>query len=715
MSTTRTSRSWRLAAGAVALAIVAFVIYWPALSGQFIWDDAAYVTASPLIRAADGIYRMWFTTEPIDYWPVTNTLYWFEWRAWHSDPTGYHVLSACLHVANALLFWRILRRLDIQYGWLAALLFVAHPVNVESVAWIAERKNTLSMLFLLVSTLLYLESDPTVRLSASSGDPKPEPRRSRKIQTARTAGPPDRQPDRSNTRLWYLLSVLAFLLAMLSKGSVAAFPAMLLLLAWWQRGNLTRTDVTRVLPYAAIAIVLTVVNIWFQARHVTGPLRDITPLERLLGAGAIVWFYLSKALVPVNLMFVYPEWHTRADDWRWWVPLAAVISTTVILWRMRRRDSGRGLFLAWGVLCLALVPVLGLTDAYYMRYSPVADRYAYLALLPVTAVVAAGLHLLGRRIERWSSRTNGVAIARLVAVCLAMVLGFATWRQSRLYADSTTLWAATLQRNPTCWLCEVNLVVPLVASGSSSDLTEAMPHLNAAIRINPRAPESHAGLGVVLQKMGRLDEAVDEYERALALNPHFSEARSNLIIAREQLGISQAANDRFDEAAATLRLVLQEAPDRAAAHRELAYALLRLGRTDDSIAHAREAIRLEPASPDNHGTLAEIWRDLHRQNEAIAEYQEAVRLAPTSAEWHNNLGAALLDADRLEDAVREFRDAVRWDPRSPQAHRNLGVALAQMGQPQEAAVHLREALRLQPDFPDAQANLDEITGRVRKD
>ena len=225
----------------------------------------------------------------------------------------------------------------------------------------------------------------------------------------------------------------------------------------------------------------------------------------------------------------------------------------------------------------------------------------------------------------------------------------------------------------------------------------------------------HAGLGVVLQKMGRLDEAVDEYERALALNPHFSEARSNLIIAREQLGISQAANDRFDEAAATLRLVLQEAPDRAAAHRELAYALLRLGRTDDSIAHAREAIRLEPASPDNHGTLAEIWRDLHRQNEAIAEYQEAVRLAPTSAEWHNNLGAALLDADRLEDAVREFRDAVRWDPRSPQAHRNLGVALAQMGQPQEAAVHLREALRLQPDFPDAQANLDEITGRVRKD
>ena len=98
MSTTRTSRSWRLAAGAVALAIVAFVIYWPALSGQFIWDDAAYVTASPLIRAADGIYRMWFTTEPIDYWPVTNTLYWFEWRAWHSDPRGYHVLSACLHV-----------------------------------------------------------------------------------------------------------------------------------------------------------------------------------------------------------------------------------------------------------------------------------------------------------------------------------------------------------------------------------------------------------------------------------------------------------------------------------------------------------------------------------------------------------------------------------------------------------------------------------------
>lgn len=697
----------------MALAITAFVIYWPALSGQFIWDDAAYVTATPLIRAADRIYRMWFTTEPIDYWPVTNTLYWFEWRVWHTDPTGYHVLSVCLHLANGLLFWRILRRLNIQYGWLAALLFVTHPVNVESVAWIAERKNTLSMLLVLVSTFAYLECDSTLSLPASLPTAQPQP--SRKGQKSAKAARPEQPPDRSTTRLWYSLSVLAFLLAMLSKGSVAAFPAMLLLVVWWQRGSITRTDITRVLPHAAIAIVLTVVNIWFQIRHVTAPLRDITPLERLLGAGAIVWFYLSKALVPVNLMFVYPEWHIRADDWRWWVPLAAVMGATMILWRMRRRDPGRGLFVAWGLFCFALVPVLGLTDAYYMRYSPVADRYAYLALLPLTAVAAAGLHLLGRRLEMWSSRTNGLAIARLVAVLCAVVLGFATWNQSRLYANSATLWSATLQRNPACWLCEVNLVVPLVASGRSSDLTEARSHLNAAIRINPRAAESHAGLGVVLQKMGRLDEAVVEYERALALNPHFSEARSNLIIAREQLGISQSANGRFGEAAATLGSVVQEAPDRAAAHREPAYALLQLGRSDDSIAHAREAIRLDPASPDNHGTLAEVWRAVHRQNDAIAEYQEAVRLAPTSAEWRNNLGAALLDAERFEEAAREFRDALRWDPRSPQAHRNLGVALAAMGQPQEAAAHLREALRLQPDFPDAQMNLDEITGQVRKD
>ena len=715
MSTTPTSRPWRLVAGGVSLAITAFVIYWPALSGQFIWDDAAYVTDSPLVRASDGIYRMWFTTEPIDYWPATNTLFWFEWRVWHSDPTGYHVLSVCLHVANALLFWRVLRRLNIPYAWLAALLFVAHPVNVESVAWIAEGKNTLSMLFALLSTLAYLRSDSAVSVKASLPGQTSQPRQSRKRQIVRNPVRPEPQLDRSNTRLWYGASVLAFLLAMLSKGSVATLPAMLLLIVWWQRGTITRADVTRLFPHAAIATVLTLVNIWFQIRHVTVPLRDITPLERVLGAGAIVWFYLAKALAPVNLMFVYPEWHIRADDWRWWVPLAAVIGLTVSLWRMRRRDLGRGLFLAWGLFCFALVPVLGLTDAYYMRYSPVADRYAYLALLPITAAVAAGLHLLERRLEKWSSRTNGVAIARVAAVCLAVVLGVATWTQSRLYADSTTLWAATLQRNPMCWLCEVNLVVPLVAGGASSELTEAMSHLNAAIRINPRAAESHAGLGVVLQKMGRLDEAIVEYERALALNPHSSEARSNLIIAREQLGISQSADGRFDQAAATLGWVLQQAPGRAAAHRELAYALLQLGRGDDAMAHAREAVRLEPASADNHGTLAEMWRALHRQDETIAEYREAVRLAPTSAEWHNNLGAALLDAERVEEAVREFRDAVRCEPRSAQAHRNLGVALATTGHTQEAVAHLREALKLQPDFPDAQANLDEITGRVRKD
>ncbi len=698
---------------AAVLLVAAFAVYWPAIHGQFIWDDVVSITANPLVRASDGLYRIWFTSEPIDYWPVTNSLYWAEWRLWGMNPTGYHAVNILLHAANALVFWILLRRMSVPAAWVAALLFVVHPLNAESVAWIAEGKNTLSLFFLLLSTLAFVDSEPG---TAAQQEPGRGQQSSSRRAKSRNLSPQVEILPPPKPRHWlYVVSVACFLVAMLSKGSVAMLPGILLTLAWWRRGRIAWRDVARVLPFLLIAIGLTAVNIWFQTRHVSTALRAVSLVQRVLGAGAILWFYLFKALLPIKLTFVYPQWDIRADDLRWWLPSIGAIATTILLWWKRHTAAGRSLLAMWIVFGFALVPVMGLTDAYYMRYSLVADRYAYIALLPVMAAVGAALDALAKAARPAVADTSiRQALLTAAAAVLAVALGITTWNHSHRYADADTLWTATLQQNPLCWLCDVNLAVPLVASGQPGDLQRAMDHLHAAIRANPDAPESHDGLGVALQKAGRFEEAIAEHERALALNPRFREARANLVIAREHFGVALAQAGRFEDAAAVLRLAVQDAPDHASTRRDLADALLQLDRIDEAFSQLQTAIRLDPSSADNHETLARLYRRAQRQKEAIAEYREAVRLAPNDADAHNNLGAALLEDNQLAEAARELREAIRLNPRLPFPHRNLGVTLAEMNQLEEAAAHLREALRLDPSFADARANLDEVSARIRK-
>src|SRR5579871_2060128 len=223
-----------------ALALAAFVAYWPSLHGGFVWDDATYVQ-DRLIKASDGLYRMWFTTDAVDYWPLTNTTFWFEWRLWGLHSSGYHVTNLLLHIGNAVIFWSILRRLAVPGAIAASVIFLLHPVNVESVAWIAQRKNTLSTLFFLLSILWYVRSD-----------------------------------EARGERRWYWLSLAAFLLAMLSKASIATLPLLLLVIVWWRRDVITRMDLLRVVPFVGIAAALTAVNLWFRTHGSDAPLRDVT-------------------------------------------------------------------------------------------------------------------------------------------------------------------------------------------------------------------------------------------------------------------------------------------------------------------------------------------------------------------------------------------------------------------------------------------------------
>ena len=710
--------SWRLTASLAVLALAAGVVYWPALSGGFIFDDEPLLTGSALVKASDGLYRMWFTSQPIDYWPMTNSSFWLEWRLWGVQSAGYHVTNLLLHFGSALLVWAILRRLAIPGAWLAAALFLVHPVNVESVAWIAQRKNTLSMVFFLLSILWYLNGE-FGRAQPPAAPPGPSPSRSR-ATSRRHAGPRETFAVGS----WYWLSLAAFAAAMLSKASVAVLPAMLLLLVWWKRRTIGRADLIRTAPFFVVAVALTFVNFWFQAHHGAAVIRDVTPLQRVLGAGAVIWFYLSKALLPIQLMFVYPQWHVRADNVRWWLPLAGAIATTALLLWQWRRPAIRALLCAWAFFLLALLPVMGLTDVYFMKYALVADHYQYIALLGVVPVVAAGL----MQLERFWHRTPAI-----VGGAVLIVLASATWRQSHQYANAETLYVRTLEANPGAWVARNNLAL-LYLDGPSPDLQKAFAQLSTALATNPEDAEVQNNVGTALFQMDRFDEAARHHREAVRLNPNYAVAYANLghdlgklsqfaqaadayrraleldpdmRSARTALGVALEAIGQSTEAGEQLQRAAQSTSPTEQDHTAMGDALQRLGRIDDAIAQYREALTVDASSADTLRNLGHALIAAGRFDEAERYLRQAVALRPDNAATYDNLGNALQQMGRLDEAVVELRLAVAKGSGLDLAaiHNDLGVALARQNHREEAIQHFREALRINPQLAAAQANL----------
>jgi protein O-mannosyl-transferase len=637
-------------AGAL-LAGVTLIAYFPALRGGFIWDDDSFLTQNKLIRAGDGLYRMWFTTTPSDFWPVTYSSLWIEWRLWGMHAIGYHSVNLGLHIAESLFLWAILHQLwnpawrarssqDVlsppspadatakTAPYVAAFLFAVHPVNVESVAWIAQRKNLMAMLFYLATIWCFLKTEiaspSPIRRSPSEGGPIDQGLSEQAIRPG-----------------WYLLSLICFILAMLSKGSVAVLPVVLLGLVAWRR-RLSIRDLAWALPYFVVSAVLVLTDMWFQKHGLAVVFRHAGFVERLLGAAAAVWFYLYKALFPINLAFVYPQWRIQAGNPLWWVPLLAGVGLTGMLFRYRASHTRPALF-AWGYFCVALVPVMGFTDVYFMKYSLVADHYQHLAIIGVVGLVAAGW-------GEWEKKAFDRLRPQIAAAAAICALSILTWRQCETYRDAETLYRTTLDRNPESWLAENNLGNVLNTSGR---FREAIPHYREALRLKPDLPEAHYNLGLALVNAGAMAEAISHFEQAIQLKPDYADAYNNL-------GVALAATGRPEEAISPYRKALQLDPDSAVAHFNLGNAFAALGRMDD----------------------------------AIGFYREALRLKSNYAAAHTNLGAVLAQTGRVPEAVAQLREAIRIDPGFANAHEILGQILCAEGQNQEGKAHLAEAARL---------------------
>ncbi|MGW8257322.1 MAG: hypothetical protein ACWGMZ_07560, partial [Thermoguttaceae bacterium] len=319
----------RILAGIAFVVFLALLVYFPSLKGGFLMDDDGLLTENHLIKASDGLRRFWFTAEPDDYWPVANSSLWLEWRIWKMNPIGYRATNLSLHIVESLLLWWLLCKLSIPGAFLAALIFAVHPVNVESVAWIAQRKDMLAMLFFLLSMLWYLEFMIRAPLRLA---PKLIPNPQSLIPISSFILHPSS---------FYCLSLAAFILAMLSKGSAAVLPVMLLGIVWWlgdcpdfsgaagapceacsrwsAKMGLS-PSLLRLVPFFVVSVIFTIVNIWFQTHGQKADVRNADILERLLGAGGVIWFYLYKAFFPLKLIFVYPNWKIHADSIFCWLP-----------------------------------------------------------------------------------------------------------------------------------------------------------------------------------------------------------------------------------------------------------------------------------------------------------------------------------------------------------------------------------------------------------
>jgi tetratricopeptide (TPR) repeat protein len=614
----------------------------------------------PDLQSLHGLWRIWTAPGATQqYYPLLHSAFWLEHRIWGESVLGYHLLNVALHALAACLVVRIARRLALLGALLAGLLFALHPIATEAVAWISEQKSTLSAVFFLASALAYLKFDESRR------------------------------------RTHYLAALAWFLAALLTKTVTAALPGALLVVLWWKRGKIEwNRDVRPLLPWFALGASAGLFTAWVESTLIGahGAEFALTPVQRLLLAGRALWFYAGKVLWPAGLTFFYPRWRIDASEpWQYLFP-ATWIAAALILWRLARRH--RGPLASFLLFSGILFPALGFFNIYPFRYSFVADHFAYLASLAIVVPFSSALS------DRSRDRQGAVAERLLPGFLLAAFLGVLTWQQASFYRNEETLYRATLDRNPGAWLAHNNLANLLLSSGRRS---EAMNHLEAALRLNPDFAEAHLSMGnALLDTPGRLDDAIAHYETAAHLAPGSERTHTNLGNALLRAG-------RTAEAIAQLQQALQIHPANAEAHNDLGNAFAQLpGRLPDAIAQYRLALAANPDFAEAHSNLGRaLARVPGGLPEAIAEFQAAIRLRPEYWTAHSNLGNALsLVPDRLEDAIAEYRTALRLRPDSAAAHNNLGYALSHTPETLPAAVaEYREALRLDPESADAHYNL----------
>jgi len=654
----------------LSLAAATIMAYRPAWNGGFLWDDDAYITNNELLTAPNGLRRIWLSFDsPSQYFPLTYTSFRIERALWGLNPSGYHWTNIFLHVANALLVWRLLARLKLPGAWLAAAIFALHPVQVESVAWITERKNVLMGFFFLLTLFAWIAFT-----------------------------------DESTRRPWrfYVLAMILYALALSAKTTACTLPAALLLILWLQKKPIGKRRLIQILPFLILGFSMGLVAVWWERYHqgTHGPLFALSSLERTLVASHAVWFYLGKLLCPSNLIFIYPKWTiaaTRALDYTW---LLAGVALCFAIY-LARRYLGRGVEVAAVFFVATLSPVLGFIMLYTFRYTFVADHYQYLACIAPIALFSAGT----ARLADVFTRARPFILS--AAACAAAVLWALTWRQSAMYGDIEALWRTTLAKNPNCWMAHNNLGIVLFQKG---EIDEAVSHYRITLNLQPDFWDADYNLGTALLKKGEIDEAIAYCTRAVTIAPNDPDAQV-------ALGNSLAQKERVDDAIAHYKKALAIRPDYFIAHYALGHIFLEKGEIDAAVFHSRAAVSIQPQNADAHTNLAVAFDEKGQIAEAIKQYEQALEISPQSVAAENNL--AWLLATNPDASIRHRDRALELATRANQLSgggnatvlRTLAAAYANAGQFSRAVEVGQLALSLTDrQSPLAKALQQEIAG-----
>jgi tetratricopeptide (TPR) repeat protein len=681
----------------VCLGLLAAIaaVYWPAARFDFInFDDPLYVTDNDHVKTGltwDGL-RWAFTTFFASNWhPLTWLSHMGDCQFFGQRPGAQHLVNVLFHAANTVLLFVLLRNLT-GARWRSALvagLFALHPLHVESVAWISERKDVLSTFFGFLSLLCYTRY---AQVSGARG------------QRSEVGG------QRSGINLLsfsYWFALFFFALGLMSKPMLVTWPFVMLLLDWWPLKRVAgyKLKVTGLqtpnlqlllekIPFFILSVASSVVT-FFAQRHGASvvPLEALPPGARLANAVVAPVRYLLKTIWPADLIVFYPY---RGWDWIA-ITGAAFVLIGISIWAVCRAKSAPQLLMGWLWYLGMLVPVVGLVQ---VGGQSMADRYTYVPLVGVFIAVVWSV-----RLATITPAGKGRALATALALAVLAISGALSSVQVRYWSNSETLYGHALKVMPNNLVAHNNLGLAFSKEGRAAD---AIAEYLAVLKVRPDYAESRFNLGVAQVEQGQTADAITNFNAGLEIDPDNTEAHFSLGRALESLG-------RTNDASAEYRAALKLKPDYAEAHNSLASVLISQGQDAEAMKELNTALRLKPDYAEAHSNLAQLLAQQGKSNEAQAERETAARLQPNRAETRFNLAVTLAVQGRLAAAVPEFQEALQIKPAWPEAHYNLGTALAGLDRLAEATAEFQEAIRLKPDYADAYNNLGVILlnqGRV---
>ena len=561
----------------IFIVVASLIVYIPAMQGGFVWDDDFYVTGNPLLAAPDGLYRIWFSKDsPSQYFPLVYTTFRFERKIWGLNPHGYHITNILLHTINSLLLWRLLYQMNIGGAWLAASIFALHPVNVESVAWITERKNVLMMFFSLLSLSAWFRFV-------------------------------DSQHQSKCPWVFYAFSLLLYALAIFSKTTACTLPAAIVVLLWLKYIPIDFKRWLQIAPYVLFGAAMGILTIWWEWYHQgTDRLNlGINPIESTLIASRALWFYAGKLVWPVNLTFSYPKWKIDAADLFQYGWLLACLITALGIWYWRDK-LGRGVISAIIFFVATISPMLGFLSLYTFRYTYVADHYQYMASIgPISLIAGLGCRLRERLND------FGKGILTTVAAFVLVALGTLTWHQCHIYKNPETLWRDTIRKNQDSWMAYNNLGRWLKSQGR---LNEAVNCYHQALKIKPNHDNAYFNLGIAYDKLGRYDEAIEAYKQTIKIQPAYTEAHFNL-------GISYSRLNRYSDAVEAFKQAINIKPAYSEAYCNLGVTYGKLGRYTEAIKACKQAINIRPDYAEAHLNLGIAHFATGDRKSALGEYK----------------------------------------------------------------------------------------------